>query len=241
MEQAPVLVSGVLSLAFLGPAVHGAPGAQAQPSAKRIMESVAQVYASCRSYQDRGVIQTEYRDGRTKPRTETLSFKTAFVRSDRFRFEFKKGAQTYIVWADQEAVRGWLPGKPVSSGSGSLAEHLDRASVPSARSADIVPSLLLPAEIGSRLVSSLGELELVGEELLGGALCFKLQANHRDGHRYTLWVEEGRFLLGKLSLELELQPEGGTGDQSQTKTTIMYDSVMNEPVEPSLLMFVRRR
>ena len=56
-------------------------------SAKQILDHVAKTYADCKSYRDSGVVKTVFvqQDGN---RTEEKSFTTAFVRPDRYRFEF---------------------------------------------------------------------------------------------------------------------------------------------------------
>jgi hypothetical protein len=73
-------------------------------TASEILALLAKTYHDCKSYADSGVVRTIFvtPDGGT--RTADKPFKTAFVRPDRFRFEFEDkgpgGDQSirYIVW-----------------------------------------------------------------------------------------------------------------------------------------------
>ncbi len=75
---------------------------QSPMSAQEIIDRMAEVYASCRTYSDEGEVRTEYVG---IPRLELThqSFFTAFVRPASFRFEFsrrrgKEGWDRFIGW-----------------------------------------------------------------------------------------------------------------------------------------------
>ncbi|HUR59136.1 MAG TPA: sigma-70 family RNA polymerase sigma factor, partial [Opitutaceae bacterium] len=73
-------------------------------SALQILERMAQTYAQCASYFDTGVVRSASKDA--GGRMAELTFSTAFVRPDRFRFEYTQttgpNPQRYIVWAEGE-------------------------------------------------------------------------------------------------------------------------------------------
>src|SRR6267378_3128150 len=63
--------------------------AQGAMSAQQIIDRMAEVYGSCRTYSDEGEVRTEYL---RVPRLEPMHqpFSTAFVRPASFRFEFSR-------------------------------------------------------------------------------------------------------------------------------------------------------
>src|SRR5436309_3249582 len=76
-------------LAKVGLAGTGPVEAEEEPlSAAEILQRMAQTYAACNSYQDSGSVVTVFRS-RGGERTTTRPITTAFVRPDRFRFEFQ--------------------------------------------------------------------------------------------------------------------------------------------------------
>src|SRR5262245_30622258 len=68
--------------------------------AQDVLDRMAKAYAGCKSYRDSGVVKTVFIEA-TGNRTVEKPFTTAFVRPDRFRFEYKEEAggqeRRYIV------------------------------------------------------------------------------------------------------------------------------------------------
>ena len=58
-------------------------------SAKQIVERMAKAYTDCKSYRDSGIVKTLFVE-KSGNRTVEKPFTTAFVRHDRFRFEYKE-------------------------------------------------------------------------------------------------------------------------------------------------------
>src|SRR5262245_14319430 len=92
---------GVLTLAAgcLVAVLTGLPAGADEPKpdalkAQDVLDRMAKVYASCKSYGDTGIVTTVFVEA-TGNRTVEKPFKTAFVRPDRFRFEYaeKLGGQ----------------------------------------------------------------------------------------------------------------------------------------------------
>src|SRR5262249_45207002 len=99
---------GVLTLAAgcLIAGVTGLPAGADEPKpdalkAQDVLDRMAKAYAGCKSYRDTGVVKTVFVEA-TGNRTVEKPFRTAFVRPDRFRFEYteKRGGREdrYIVW-----------------------------------------------------------------------------------------------------------------------------------------------
>ena len=85
-------------------------------SPKQIIDQMAHTYATCKTYRDEGVVGTVY-DVQNMKMNESKHFKTAFVRPDRFRFEysgssFGVGVDRYIVWRNGKKVRTWWSVEP---------------------------------------------------------------------------------------------------------------------------------
>ena len=84
--------------------------------ARQILERTAKVYAECKTYRDSGVVKTLFiQEGRN--RTVSKPFTTAFVRPDRFRYEFKNRRgeyefDRYLVWRKGQDVRTWWDVRP---------------------------------------------------------------------------------------------------------------------------------
>ena len=94
-------------------------------TAKEILERVANVYAKCKSYRDSGVVKTVF-IWTDRKRTVEKPFTTAFVRPDRFRFEYKNKARRYIVWRKGNDVQTWWDVTPGTKKPKSLALALTR-------------------------------------------------------------------------------------------------------------------
>src|SRR5437764_1480130 len=80
---------------------------------QQILAAVLERYAGFSSYRDRGQVTTRFIHlDDSSWHTTIRPFSTAFVRPDRFRFEFlnRHGDEEwnrYIVWAEGKEVRTW--------------------------------------------------------------------------------------------------------------------------------------
>src|SRR5690348_1665880 len=91
------------------------------PTAADVLAKMAAVYAGCGTCRDRGIVQITFLSADGK-RTTELPFTTAFVRPDRFRFEYQEQVpqRRYIVWARGKDVRTWWTIEPGVSREKSL-------------------------------------------------------------------------------------------------------------------------
>src|SRR5713226_836535 len=76
--------------------------------AEHELDRMAKAYSGCKSYYDSGVVKTVFVHA-DRNRTVEKPFTTAFVRPDRFRFEFKSNEvdgqeRRYIVWRKGKEV-----------------------------------------------------------------------------------------------------------------------------------------
>src|SRR5882672_2574145 len=119
MRPIPLLFTWVLCFVF--EAWFSQTGSADEPkqdalTAKQIFDRMAKTYAECKSYRDSGVVKTVFIQADGK-RTVEKPFTTAFVRPDRFRFEYreKRGGGRephYVVWRQGEEVQVLTDLKP---------------------------------------------------------------------------------------------------------------------------------
>ena len=87
---------------------------QEKPTARSLLNQMAEKYSRLVSYQDEGVVVTTY-DEETGGRIEKLPFKTSFKRPNLFRFEWtdyflSKLGKKRVVWSNgKDAFTYWEP------------------------------------------------------------------------------------------------------------------------------------
>jgi len=204
------------------------------------MTEVAKAYASCSSYRDTGVAVTLLGS-----MTMTTAFKTAFVRPDRFRFEYHQRpsrllpGSRMIVWKERADVRVWwtVGGKVEAKESLDLA--LAGATGVSSGTAHTIPRLLMPRVVSGLSLAELRGLSIVGEGNVAGDVCVRIRGQHprSSGTWYTLWIEKGRHLIRKLEDQEEVK--GATGMKLRTTCTTIYSPELNIAVEAADLAFAR--
>jgi outer membrane lipoprotein-sorting protein len=193
-----------------------APGDVSALPPETIMLRMARVYRNCRSYRDQGEVTTVQlieggRAGSERP------FSTAFVRPDRFRFQFTdtglgERSSRYIVWTDGDQVHSWWDAKPGLRDAGTLRDGLTVAAAVSGGSSVRIPSLLLPQEVGE------GGPMVVAAERISDATdrdvpCIRIQGKSQrtpytftqgtqtltvEDERITLWIDRAKLLLRKV-------------------------------------------
>jgi len=185
-----------------------AEAALAKLTAQQILEKMATTYATCNSYRDSGVVTNFF-----NPRHIVVKpFRTAFVRPDRFRFEYDDPTpeKRYVVWAKGNDVRTWWYIKPGAGRPPSLQNGIAGATGVSGGSAHTVPALLLPDRIGGRKLTAMTDLKRVPDETLGRTPCFKLEGRFANAPM-TLWLEKSTYLVLRIA-----------EDTGLTKDTTVY-------------------
>jgi len=210
-----------------------AQSSSAQPSsqltAEEILERVSSVYASCRSYADEGEVSTQVVIG-SNPMVQ--DFTTAFVRPDKFRFEFRASHRgtRFVVWkAGALEFAEW----PTGVRPAEIDETLLNLFTTSHGAAVTVPALLFPEVFhGPGLFASLASIKLSGEEKIDGHRTFKIQA-YLQNEPFTLWVDTNQFLI----LKVEQKSRLGRMD---LRTITKYRPVVNAAISPDRLAFNSR-
>lgn len=190
------------------------------PNARTVLQRMIATYASASSYQDSGIVRMVPNDpmivGIERPllqnvalQSDTLiSFKTYYLRPNRFRFEWKNSSQGVtresVVWSNGKRAYRWMPSE---SGNGTFAFassldlgfHLDRALSSSLGSVFFVPTLLMKDVAVfpfADMLSIAKQMSIVREELVDGEMCYVIKAD-LSGVPWVLWVGERSYLLRK--------------------------------------------
>jgi hypothetical protein len=208
--------------------------ADADLSATQILTRVEQVYAGCTSYSDTGVVTTVFHRDNGITRTDEKPFKTAFVRPDRFRFEYSETSTNgrksqYVVWRNASEVKSrWTIRRGVKN-EASLSIAIAGATGVSGGSAHTVPALLMPGEIEGLKLSDLSQVTRAQSQKWRDEDCFRIDGIQLEGV-ISLWVDRNTFLIRRLDERKE-------HDGFRTEKTTTYEPVINEPVDEKLLGF----
>ncbi len=202
-------------------------------TARQILRRMARTYAECKSYRDSGVVKTIFIQADGK-RTVEKPFTTAFVRPDRFRFEYKQKKNNnrtyrYIVWRKGKEVQTWWDVTPGIQKPELLSLALSGATGVSSGSAHTVPVLLLPEEVGGGRLTDMTETRRIEDAKFEKVECFRIESEY--GKRNTLlWIDKKTFLLRRIDEHKEF-------DNFRTERTTTYDPVIDKEIPKELLDF----
>lgn len=244
----------------------GATGKEEDPntlSAADILRRMSETYLNCKTYQDTGKVVTVFDRGENE-RVAIRPFSTAFVRPDRFRFEFhRKTARStdewhrYIVWALGKEVRSWWDLGERLDRRASLGLGLAGATGVSGGSAHTVPSFLLPDLVSGRRFSDVVNLERLADGVFEGISCFRLtgevvrtieNAVEDERRRRQFQQVTGRSWEDAVSKPLVLWIDRATfllrriDEQTQfasfgTTSTTTYEPLIDAPIAEGQLAF----
>ncbi len=202
-------------------------------SAQALLARVGRTYAQCKSYQDTGVVRIVYLEPGGR-RIEERPFKTAFMRPDRFRFEYQETGilgtkRRYIVWRLGSHVQTWWDVKPGIEKAASLSSALSGATGVSGGSAHAIPALLLPGEVEGRRLTDMTEVRRIADAEVGGVGCFCVEGKYANLPR-TVCIDRTMFLVRRIEFQT-------TFPRFRTQETTTYEPLINEPVAQEVLEF----
>ncbi len=201
-------------------------------SGSEILAQMAQVYATCRSYRDSGVVRIVYFE-ETGERVEERPFETAFVRPESFRFEFRESfmgrTKRYIVSQRASEIRTWWDVHAATETPASLAMGLAGATGVSGGSAHTVPVLLLPGVIPGRSTKDMTDVRRLDDVECGSSACSRVEGVYA-GTKRTLWIDLKSFLLRRVDFSTEFP-------KFHTRETTTYEPAINETIPPEALEF----
>jgi hypothetical protein len=230
------LVANVLAVAALAGACSSPAGvkpipddAKASLTATAILDRMAEIYATCRTYRDSGraTLRVPFGDGTS---VVHLPFQTVFARPDQFRFASKWAfpGMAWIVWARGSAVRSW-DWRDGHQKPESLSSALSEVSGVSGGASRMVPSLLMPGTVAGSSFASLVDAKLLEDDILGDVSCYCVQGR-LDSQLVTLWIDQASHLLLRHDREMVL--DGQVMEQITT-----YEPVLDEVIPADALAF----
>jgi len=202
-------------------------------TAKDIISRMYEVYATSSSYSDSGVVTTVFVSTDSRKRTEVKPFTTAFIRPDRYRYEFREkiqygGKRRFIIHRRGKVLQTyWDLDKELHLES--LDSAVAAATGISSESAITVPAMLLPDEITWRRAIRFHEPKRLEDTTIDTIDCFKIQ-DLIFGSPTTLWIEKKTFLLRKIYKEQEFK-------DFRAQTTTLYTPRINGTITEKMLEY----
>jgi len=220
-------------LAQFSPIIVGGEPNQDTPTAKEILVRVSETYENCKSYRDTGVVTTIFKNSGGK-RTVEKPFNTAFVRPNRFRFEYydkETGGpkNRYIIAQNDNKIQSWWEIKRVVEQPESLGSALAGATGVSGGSAHTIPALLLPKEINGSRLTELADAKRIEDGELGTVQCFRIQSKEINA-LMTLWIDKKSYLVHRID-------ERKNFDDFTTEETTTYDPAIDGEIPEKALDF----
>jgi hypothetical protein len=219
-------------------------------NAEQVVGQLMEVYGTCRTYRDSGQVLTCFlgRQGQL-PRTDVKPFTTAFVRPNRFRFEYRKRYRVEgewcrrVVWADGTDVRTWWDARTGVERPESLGLALAGATGVSGGSAHIVPALLLPAQVRGRPFAETVHIDSLTDESLAEVHCYRLSGHllwpgresestvvQAEDPPLAVWIDRDNYLIRRIEL-------GCRHDTFRTESVIEYDAAVGVTISEDELRF----
>ena len=208
-------------------------------TAEHILTRVADVYKACKSYSDAGESKTVIFEGDLRRHVDRKPFTTAFVRPDRFRFEFSlplpvPGAQPmpYIVWANDRDVRTWFDAGTRIEEEVSLGMALGGALGVSGGCSHTIPVLLMPEEIEGGNVAELQQPNRIADSVLDEVACYCIQGRREENGlgSITLWISKRTCLIHRIDRTNKFPT-------FRTETTTTYKPKVDAVIDESRLVF----
>ena len=202
--------------------------------AHEVLDRMAKRYANCKSYRDSGVVKSVLIFPVIGKQITEKPFTTAFVRPDRFRFEFKAmvsgGEHRYFVWQGGNDVKTWWDLKSGVEKVESLGLALAGPTGISGGSAHTIPALLLPREVPGRRLTDLTEPKRVADAKIDNVDCFVIDGLFGD-RPMTLWIDKRTFLVRRIAERDKLD------FLTRVETTTTYDPIIDDVVPDEKLAF----
>jgi outer membrane lipoprotein-sorting protein len=202
-------------------------------TAQELLEHMAKTYADCKTYRDSGIVRTLFVQA-DRDHTIEKPFSTAFVRPDRFRFEYKEKKKNdqsnrYIIWRKGEDVQSWWDIAPNLRRPLSLGRALNYASGVSGGSSRTVPALLIMDEVGRLQPIDFTNAKRIKDAMLDKVACFRIQGQS-VGSPMTIWIDKKRFLIRRIDSQRKF-------DDFRTEQTTTYEPVINGEISAEMLKF----
>lgn len=224
----PVKVPLSIQVAVVASMEDGAgQGANAEQPAE-IINNLLDRYRDLESYQDTGIAKTVFFKNEQADRVVERPFKTAWVRPDRFRFEYsekllmRRVDHRYIVWMHGEDVQSHWTLKGAPRREEGLLHAIASATGVSGGSAYLVSSMLMPEMLGKGVIAQLESLKRIEDGELGERGCYRI-TGELERSTYTVWIDRQEPILRRVDI-------ANSFESFRTETEIVIEPKLNEPV-----------
>ena len=168
-------------------------------SVEAFLRRVRNAHATCKSYRDKGVVETTfYSPQRMVRRTP---FSTRFVRGKGFCFEFRdrRGEEDwdqYVIWTDGDAVHTWWSVQPDLAERDDLPLAIAGATGVSSGTASRVPPLLMPGLFSDN--RDWPEPQFIEAPEAAEAACRIVQSHWRENSIEQCWFDSSTLLIRRI-------------------------------------------
>jgi peroxiredoxin len=200
------------------------------PIATDLLQEMDAAYANASSYEDSGTVTTVFSGASSH--AQKLSFETAFVRHQRFRFEYRSnrefrgralGSERMVIWSDfAHTYTEWTTVPGIDDDGPNLGFALGAAAGVSSGSSMTIATLLLHYGARSRRLQ-LRAPAVDGDEAIDGHACWRVKGANRRGDPMTVWIDRATHLIRKI----ETSHHFATFD---TNTTTVFQPEIDRPV-----------
>ena len=202
-------------------------------SAREIVARMENAYANSKTYSDSGVVKVIF-IGEVNQTIEK-PFTTAFIRPDRFRYEFTEKKpygpkQSFIIHLNGKNLQSyWDIQKDLKHDS--LNNAVASAAGVSNDSAITVPGMLMPNDITWRRAIRFSQPTRIDDDTVDNADCYRVQDLILGAIPTTLWIDKKTFMLRKIYREQ-------TFNDFRTEETTIYSPNLNGEVSNDSLEFM---
>ena len=180
-------------------------------SASDVLARAANVYVSCRTYQDTGEVTAVLVTG-ARPwnrTTQKMRFRTVFSRPDRLLFEYRDvglGPESEwnreVIWGGATSACSWSTLKPGVSSHKNITHAAGALAGVSHGVSASIPYMLFSAEPRYSCLPDPSTASVVGTGDVEGRACTKIEGILRGRRRAVAWIENASSLLLKLESEM---------------------------------------
>jgi hypothetical protein len=210
------------------------PPLRVSAKADKLIERVAEVYRTTKSYRDSGIIIEYEKDGETE--RERVTFKTVFVRPGRFRFEWAEpwpigGTARRVVWSNEKETKTWwqIPlARDFEDDDGSLNMAIAGATGVSHTAVHTIPVLLMSPSICGRTIRDLVRPRIERDTTLEDRRVWVVAGIYADHYIMHVYIDKETLLIRRID---ESQRE----DHALLDRTTMYAPELDPKIADSEL------
>jgi outer membrane lipoprotein-sorting protein len=206
---------------------------QSDLTVNEIIKLMREEYSMTKSYSDSGVVKIIIISSKGRKTVVKKPFNTAFIRPDRFRFEYREKTQfnrehRFIVYLKGKKLQTyWDIENDLKLDS--LDKAIGAATGISGGSAITVPAMLLPSEIKWRRAIRFNKPKRIDDAIFNKILCFRIQDNI-FGNNVIFWIDQETFFLLKIYREKK-------SEEYKYQETTTYKPIKNGKVTDIMLEF----